>query len=44
VLNAVHFGLVAYSDRLGRRVAAAAAARALLDGAPLDRDIVVPVT
>jgi len=44
VLNAVHFGLVAYSDRLGRRVAAAAAARALLDGAPLDRDIVVPVS
>jgi len=44
VYNAVHFGLVAFADRLRRRVAAEPAARALLAGDPLDRDLQVPVS
>lgn len=44
VFNAVHFGLVAFADRLRRRVAAEPAAKALLAGEPLDRDLQVPVS
>lgn len=37
VQNAFDFGLIAYYDRLRKRVPAAAAAEALLAGAPVDR-------
>jgi len=43
VYNAVHFGLVAFADRLRKRVAADLAGDALLAGEPLDQDRVVPV-
>jgi hypothetical protein len=44
VYNAVHFGLVAFADRLRRRVAAGPAAEALLAGAALDGARAVSVT
>jgi hypothetical protein len=44
VYNAVHFGLVAFSDRLRRRVSAKSAAAALAAGQPLDRERAVPVS
>ena len=44
VYNAVHFGLVAFSDRLGRRVSAGPVAAALMAGQPLDRERAVPVS
>jgi hypothetical protein len=39
VLNALRFGLVGYYDRLRARVRAPEAARALLDGRPVDRKL-----
>lgn len=39
VRNAFDFGLIAYYDRLRKRVPAEAAARALIDGAPVDREL-----
>ncbi len=39
VRNAFDFGLIAYYDRLRKRVPAEAAAMALLDGAPVDREL-----
>jgi hypothetical protein len=39
VRNAFDFGLIAYYDRLRKRVPPDAAAQALLDGAPVDREL-----
>jgi len=39
VRNAFDFGLIAYYDRLRKRVPAEAAAAALLEGAPVDREL-----
>lgn len=44
VYNAVHFGLVAFADRLRKRVAVDRVGSALLAAEPLDQDRVVPVT
>jgi hypothetical protein len=43
IYNAVSFGLVAFSDRLRKRVAADRVGAAILAGEPLDRDRMVPV-
>ncbi len=44
VYNAIHFGLVAFSDRLRRRVAAESVVAALAAGQPLDRESAIPVS
>ncbi len=44
VKNAVGFGLVAFADRLGRRVDFERVGRGLLAGAPVDGERVVPVS
>jgi hypothetical protein len=44
VRNAVGFGLVAFADRLGRRVDAGRMGQALLAGQPVDAERAVPVS